>query len=139
MTGSSDQISDALMQRIAHAFVDAANRRDPEALIVLFHSDAEFRPSVLVGSRSSYRGHDGVRRYFEHLRPVDRDQRVRIREIRRISGDQFVVLTEVMVETEIASPAAIILRVEDGKIVEATAHLTRRAHPHRSRTDSKPR
>jgi hypothetical protein len=65
-----------------------------------------------------------VRRYFEDLRPVDRDQRVQIREILCISGDQFVVLTEVMIGTELASPAAIILRVEDGKIIEATAHLS---------------
>jgi hypothetical protein len=124
VTGSSDQINDTLMQRIAHAFVDAANRRDPEALTVLFDSDAEFRPSVLVGSRSSYRGHDGVRRYFEELRPVDRDQWVRMREIRRISGDQFVLLTEVMLGSEPVSPAAIILCIEDGKIIKATAHLS---------------
>ena len=112
------------MQRLADAFFDAVNRRDPEAMIALFHAAAKFRPSVLVGSRSLYSGHEGVRRYFEELRPIDGGQTVRIREVRRISGDQFVVLTDVLVGTEVASPAAVILRVQDGKIIEATAHLS---------------
>jgi len=34
------------------------------------------------------------------------------------------VLTEVMLGSEPVSPAAIILCVEDGKIIKATAHLS---------------
>jgi ketosteroid isomerase-like protein len=124
MNTSRYQVSDALMQRAAADFVDAVNGRDAEALIVLLHPDVEFRPSVLAGTRSVYRGHEGVRRYFAQLRATDRDQRVRLSEVRRIGDARFVVLAEVMLDGEAVSPAAVIMGVQDDKAIEVTAYLS---------------
>lgn len=117
-------IGDGEMQRLAKAFVDAANTRDPEALCEIFEPDGELHPSVLVGSRSSYRGHEGLRKYFRALQDTDGGQMVQIIDVRGTRDDEFVVLAQVTLGAEVISPAALIIRVSDGRIARAEAHLS---------------
>jgi ketosteroid isomerase-like protein len=54
------------VQRMFEAFA----RREVEATIACMHPDIEFVPggtNRLVGERRSYRGHEGMRRYFEDV------------------------------------------------------------------------
>ncbi len=124
MSETGREITEAEMQRIAQAFVGAANARDPEALCEIFEPDGELRPSVLVGSRSTYTGHDGLRQYFRSLRDTDAGQMVQIAEVRRIREDQFVALVRVTLGAEVLSPAALIITVRNGRIARAEAHLS---------------
>jgi hypothetical protein len=112
------------MQHISSAWVDAANARDPDGLIALFHPDAEFRPSLLGRSHQVYRGHDGVRRYFDDLREKDKGQQVELREVRLIGEEQILILAEVVLWAEVISPAGIVLDIREGKIIRAAAYLS---------------
>jgi hypothetical protein len=118
-------LSDAAFQQLAVAFVDAFNRRDVEAWSAVFHPNAEFRPTRIAGSpRSRYQTRDGVRRYMLELRSRDPGHQARIRKIRRLGGNHFVVLTDVLIAGETVSPGTAIVRLEDGLIIEATAYLS---------------
>jgi ketosteroid isomerase-like protein len=47
-------------------WLDAYNRRDLEELLALHDADAEFR-SIFVAVEPVFRGHEGLRAYFESL------------------------------------------------------------------------
>ena len=120
----SPSVNDLTIERIAAAFVEAFNRRDPKDWVAVFHPEVEFRPTVLVGSRSVYRGRDGVAAYLEQLRLGGGQHRARVRELRRLSDDKFVLLTGVFVGEEVVAPGAALIRLEDDMIIEATAYLS---------------
>jgi hypothetical protein len=124
MRTSPGEVSDKVFERVANQFVDAFNRRDPEAFGAVFHAQCELRPTLLVGFRSVYRGHSGVRRYFDDLADGKREHGVRVREIRRMGPDQFAMLTEVTLGDKVVSPAAAIVRVQDEKVIELAAYLS---------------
>lgn len=111
-------------ERVARSLVDAFNSREPEAWMAVFHPDVEFRPSLLVGGRSVYRGHEGVLRYLEQVRADGSEHRSRVRLVRAFSPAHFIVFTEVMLGDKVISPAAVIVRLAEGRIIEATAYLS---------------
>lgn len=111
-------------ERIAGALVDAFNSREPGAWTSVFHPDVEFRPTTLIGSRSVYKGHPGVLRYLGELTKRGAGQRTRMRRVQVISADRFVLYTEVLLGEEVVSPGAVIIRLTDCKIIEATAYLS---------------
>jgi hypothetical protein len=111
-------------ERIAGALVDAFNSRDPGSWTSVFHPDVEFRPTALIGSRSVYKGHPGVLCYIGELTKRGASQRTRIRRVQVISADRFVLYTEVLLGAEVVSPGAVIIRLADRKIIEATAYLS---------------
>ena len=123
MRTSRGEVSDDLIGQVAHRFIDAFNRRDPEGFVAVFHPECELRPTLLVGFRSVYRGQSGVRRYFDDLADGNREHGVRLREIRRMGPDQFALLTEVTLGDEVVSPAAAIVRLRDEQVVALTAYL----------------
>ena len=54
-----------LVERLYGAF----NRRDVDAVLSLAHPDVEFRPGTaeFAGRSAPYRGHDGLRLYFQDV------------------------------------------------------------------------
>jgi hypothetical protein len=48
----------------------------------------------------------------------------RIRDVRLLGGDEFLLLSEILVKDEPVSRGAVIIRVADEKIIEATAYLS---------------
>jgi ketosteroid isomerase-like protein len=62
------------------AFADAVTRGDVEAAVALCHPEIEFL-SVLAVSGRAYRGHAGVRRYFEDVASAWAEWRVEVHEI----------------------------------------------------------
>lgn len=114
------------IEAVGHRFIDAFNRRDADALIALADPEIEFSPTSLVGTRRTYRGHDDMRRWVTELREsaIEHHQ-VRVREVRAVGDDRFVVLSEVLLGGETVSPSAMLARVSAaGLIVEAHAYLT---------------
>lgn len=113
------------MEDIARRFVEAFNLRDADELVTLSDPAIEFRPTMLVGARRTYIGHEGLRRWVEELATASLQQRVRVREVRALGPGRFLLLSEVLVDGEPVSPMAMVGRVgEDGRIVEGRAYLT---------------
>src|SRR3954453_3667188 len=70
--------------------LDAFNRRDLDAYLTLMDDDVEAVPrtSVLEGE-SCYRGHDGVRRWWNNLFDVFPDYNIEISEVRDLGDVTF--------------------------------------------------
>lgn len=109
---------------VVREFVEAFNRRDADALVALAHPEIEFRPTMLVGSKRVYRGHDGLRHWAADLIAAETMHQVRVREIRPLGGGRFLLLSEVLLDGEVVSPSAMVAGLADGKIVEAHAYLS---------------
>jgi ketosteroid isomerase-like protein len=114
---TSDSIR--LVQRAFEAFT----HRDLEAMLGLLAPDAEFFPegtSAALGEDRSYRGHDGMRRYFEDASRVWDELRVMPQRYRQV-GDRVLVHGRVYARLAngflIDSPGSWLWEVRDGKIV----------------------
>jgi ketosteroid isomerase-like protein len=110
--------------QVGHDFIAAFNLRDADALVALAHPDVEFRPTMLVGSRRVYKGHEGLRTWVADLIASGAEHQVRVREVRTLGDERLVVLTEVLLGGEVISPSAMIATLRDGKVVEAHAYLS---------------
>ena len=51
---------------LTHQVYDALNRRDLSAFLAVMHADVEAVPRV-AAIEGAYHGHDGIRRWWEHL------------------------------------------------------------------------
>jgi DNA-binding NarL/FixJ family response regulator len=122
-TVTEEPASDESFREIANALVDAFNRRDRAAWVGLFHPDVEFRPTLLIGARQTYRGREEVGAYLDRVAAAGMRQQARIREIRRVARGRFALLTNVVVDDEVQSPSVVLIRVDAEKIIEATAFL----------------
>ena len=111
-------------EELSRRFVDSFNRRDADALVALCHPELEFLPTVLVGQRAVYHGHHGLRHWVEHLVASGASHQARVRRVRALDDERFAVLTEVLLDGEIVSPSAMVVRVEDGLIVHVKAYLS---------------
>ena len=70
---------------------EAFNRRDLDALLALADPDIEWFPRIVeLEGGGPYRGHDGVRRWWESLLAVAPDFRSEVEEVRDL-GDITVV------------------------------------------------
>ncbi len=118
---------------VARKAVDAANARDPDALIACLHPDVEWEESgdVLPGLRGLYRGRAEARRWFEEAfgdawESVDNE----VAEI--IEAGEGAIVVELVgtsrgrasgAETELRSWQ--LLRFADGKIARRQVYWTR--------------
>jgi len=107
-----------LVRRLFEAF----ESRDLDQMITLVAPDLEFFPQVtasVVKRAEPYRGHDGLRRYFEDAARVWRQLDIIPHEYRDL-GDQVLVFGRVYARGEggyIAdSPTAWLWRIEDDLI-----------------------
>ncbi len=116
--------TETAFERIAQAFVDGYNARDPEAWAAIFHPDGEYCPTVLVGSRSLYVGREEIRQYIRELRESDRGQQAAWKEVRPCSETLFVMCGEVLIDGEIITEATVIFELKDGLIIRGKAYLT---------------
>ena len=116
--------SETAYERIAQAFVDGYNARDPEAWAAIFHPDCEYTPTVLVGSRRVYAGRDAIREYIRELQVNDRGQEAAWKEVRPCSEDLFVMCGEVLMDGELVTQATVIFELKDGLIIRGKAYLT---------------
>jgi hypothetical protein len=73
-------------ETIVWRWVEAFNARDLDHMIRCLDSDVRFHPLRLAGLSSSYRGHNGVRRWFGEL--------VRLRHEHRIVLDELGVIPD---------------------------------------------
>lgn len=106
---------------IARSAFAAFTARDVEALVLLADPGIEFLPvtAMITSNGEPYRGHEGLRRYFEDIERVWDDIRATPREFQTI-GDHVVAVGRVYAHgggRVVDSPAAWVWRIEGGLIV----------------------
>ncbi len=119
------------MEIVLRAF--DANRSGPpdatvEAAVALANPRIEFRSRLTSVEGSTYRGHDGVRRYFADMADAWQEWRNEVIEIREVSPD--AVLSELTfrgtgrsgVDVELRS--AIVWVFAEGKVLQMHAYPT---------------
>ena len=73
-----------------YRFADAFNRRDLDASLALLDPDVDFAPrSVALEGGRSYRGHDGVRTWWESTFTAFSDYVAEIEEVRDVGDMTF--------------------------------------------------
>lgn len=112
-----------LVERLYGAF----NRRDVETVVSLSHPDVEFRPltAEFAGRSAPYRGHDGLRLYFQDVGTVWDELLVTQQEVRS-HADLILVTGRVYARGQRYGirdlPAAWIWRLQDGLMREGTVY-----------------
>ena len=113
------------MSRTIRLNVEAFNRRDFKALMLSYHSEADFRaPRVLAESnilKASYRGHEGYVEFFREWLSAWGDYRMRPREFIDL-GDRIVVFDEIVGRgagsgAPLAQEHALVLFMRDGRVI----------------------
>jgi ketosteroid isomerase-like protein len=117
--------SDVELTRIGH---EAWSRGDLEQMLARLDKNVEFRPSgVFPGLEPVYRGHEGMRRFWEDFRSPWRSLRIVIHDMRQ-RGDQVVVLgTFEAVGRDgltVHRPVANVVTVRNGLGIRVTVHAT---------------
>lgn len=115
---------------IARRAFEAFAERDVDAALELLDPDAEFFPITgnLTTGGAPYRGHDGIRRYFEDIGRVWKELRIYPEDVRDL-GDAVVALGHVhgrgggMV---IDRPTGWLWKIRDGKIVWGRIYASHR-------------
>jgi ketosteroid isomerase-like protein len=112
-----------LVERLYGAF----NRRDVETVVSLSHPDVEFRPvtAEFAGRGTPYRGHDGLRLYFQDVGTVWEELLVTQQEVRS-HGDLILVTGRVYARGRRYGirdlPAVWVWRLRDGLMREGTVY-----------------
>jgi ketosteroid isomerase-like protein len=107
---------------LVHRFTAAINRHDIDAALALMDPDVKFIPRLVeVDGGGSFRGHDGVRSWWENLFGVWPDFKSEVEEVREL-GD--VTLTRARFSGQgTASEAAteqtswVVNEWRDGKVI----------------------
>ena len=125
---STQSANVVLVRRLYEAF----EVRDLDAMVALVSEDMEFFPQVtasIVNRTEPYRGHDGLRGYFEDAAKVWRKLEIIPHEFRDL-GDQVIVFGRVYARGEGGyisdSPAAWLWRVQ-GDLINWGRVFTSRA------------
>ena len=106
---------------IALAAVDAWNRGDREALLVLWDEEAEFYPFRAQLEGESYSGHDGLTRFLAEMTQDFEEVRFEIEETRDV-GEQVVGIGRFRARgrasgVDLHVPLGVLTKVRRGKIV----------------------
>ena len=122
-------VSDQNVQ-IARRTFEAIRARDIDGLVELYDPDIEFEP--LTGMQveiGGYRGHAGVRRYFEEITHVWEVMLPHADDVRGVD-DQVVILGGCAVRGRGSgaisdNPMAWVLTLRDGKVLRHRAYSSR--------------
>lgn len=117
--------ADVTMRELAARFVEALNRRDEGALVSMSEPEIELRPTVLAGSRRTYRGYDGLREWVRQMSASSIDYTVELREVHALGEHRFLAVSQATAGGEYLGPWTMLARVsEQGRLLEAHAYLS---------------
>ncbi len=120
----------ALVERVFEAFA----KRDADALLAVMAPEIEFfgPTATALNEGKCYRGHDGIRRYFQDADALWSRLDITPSTYREV-GNHVVVLGRVRAQArdglELDTPAAWVWRVEGDQIVWGCAYGDRDAMP----------
>ena len=106
---------------IIRSLVDAWNRGDREAFMAMWDEEAEFYPLRAQLEGESYRGHDGLERFFGEMAEDWEDVGFEMHEARD-AGEQVVSIGRFRARgrasgVDINVPLGVFTRMREGKIV----------------------
>jgi SnoaL-like domain len=108
---------------LAERYVAAYNARDLEAMLILQDENVVSYPARLFGQRV-LTGHSGVREWWQTMVDSGRWYDVVIRDMRRLDSDRVAVFGEIRDGGEPLSPWGVVVRVQNGVIVESRSYLS---------------
>jgi ketosteroid isomerase-like protein len=109
--------------------VDAWNRRDAEATVALWDGEGVWYPAIegTTEGSSTYRGHAGVRRYFEDLAEYSDKSHAEFPDVHDL-GDRVLGLGRLSMRftsgVELDQEVALLHTWRNGKCVEARTFLS---------------
>lgn len=111
----------ALVSRWTESF----NARDLDGMLGCMSAEVRFYPLRLGGLDRYYRGHDGVRGWFERMGELSHAHRIELHNLRSENGGEVVAIGELRLDGQ---PDATRFwareKVANGKIVVAHHYLT---------------
>ncbi|MDQ3571547.1 MAG: nuclear transport factor 2 family protein [Actinomycetota bacterium] len=75
---------------LAHRAYDAVNRRDLETFLAFIDPEVEFVSGSAFFEGGSYRGHDGVRKWWRDIFSVYPDWRTEVLDVRDVGDDHLI-------------------------------------------------
>lgn len=131
-------------ETVVSRWIDFFNLRDLEGMLECMSHEVRLYPLRLNGLERCYRGHDGVRAWFERMREHGHSHRIAVHNLRAESDGEVVAVGELHLD-EGADPARFWARdrvVDDGiavahhyltdpEIFESIAPAQRRVRPQR--------
>jgi ketosteroid isomerase-like protein len=115
---------------LARRWSQAFNKRDMDALVELTSEDFEFVPYLAsLIETNVYRGHDGLRSYFEDAHAAWEEIRVRQAEVREV-GDRTISFGELRGKgrasgLEVQVPLAWVGEWREGKIARLVTYTSK--------------
>jgi len=106
-------------------WIAAFNARDLDAMLAWTHPDVDFHPLWLPGVRRTYRGHDGVRRWFAALQYWHHPHRINLSEITRSNDGQTLAIGNLSHKrSSQLTPFCALHSLADELIIAAYHHLS---------------
>lgn len=119
-----ERISDAAACDVVRQWAGAFNRRDVDALAALADPGIEFHPSILVGARRTYVGHDGLRTWVEDVKATQIEHTVEVSDARRSASGDVVLTGKLLAGGEMVGPFSMRFRLKGGKVIDASSYLS---------------
>ena len=113
-------------------YFEALRRRDFDAAVAEWQPECEWLPDTPgTVEVASYRGHDGLRSYYEEIADVFRSVRINLSELREI-GDRVVALGDLQAQgrssgLELSEQLGVVFQMRGGKIARAKSYRDRAA------------
>lgn len=107
-------------ETVVSRWIDHFNLRDLDGMLECMSPQVRFYPLRLSGLERHYRGHDGVRDWFDHLADNGYSHRLALHNLRAEPDGEVVAIGELHLDGN-SDPARFWARdqVEDGVIVVA--------------------
>ena len=115
----------ASIEDLAVGFIEAFNARNADAIVVVCDPEIVWRPTLLVGAKRTYSGHEGMRRWVEDLAHAAVQHRSQITSVCALANDRFAIFADLATGAAHDTPAAMVARIgASGLIVEADGYLS---------------
>lgn len=105
-------------------WIGAFNTRDLDAMLALMDARVRLHPLRLNGLDRSYRGHDGIRRWFARMEELGLEHRFAVSDVRGDSEEAMAVGSLRLEPDGDAIRFWMLDKIDDGLIVSAHHYLT---------------
>ena len=119
------------IEELFHKGVEAYNRRDVEASVLLWDAECEWHPFLTaeVEGGSGYSGHDGIRQWFRDTDEMFSELEWRVEELRDLGGDRVLALGSIRARgresgAEVSSAIGHRFELRDGRILRGWAYAS---------------
>lgn len=105
-------------------WVGRFNRRDIDGMLGLMSTEVEIHPLRLHGLDPSYRGHDGVRGWFDEIARQQHRHLIDVAELVEISDDRVLSAGRIVVRNQTVMPFSGLYSFDAEAIVELHHYFT---------------